>query len=73
MIGGMLYVVGNTYDRVVVSRANMLVYGLDGREVTRMTVFEIITIVLRMISLLISLGSLLIALLTFLESRNKHK
>ena len=41
----------------------------DGREVVCMTVYEIVMIVLRVISLMISLGSLLITLLTFLETR----
>lgn len=36
-----------------------------------MTVYEIIMIVLRVIEILISLGSLLIALLTFLKRRDK--
>ena len=39
-----------------------------------MTVFEIVTIVLRVIDTLISLGSLLIALLAFFETKkNRHK
>ena len=39
-----------------------------------MTVYEIIMIVLRVINTLISLGSLIIALLTFLNARkNRHK
>lgn len=44
-----------------------------GWEVMYMTAYEIITIFLGIIGLLISFGSLLIALLTFLDKRNKHK
>lgn len=44
-----------------------------GREVVHMTDYEIIMIFLGIISLLISLGGLLIALLTFLDKRNKRK
>ena len=38
-----------------------------------MTVYETIMVVLGVIGLLISLGSLLIALLNFLDKRNKRK
>lgn len=38
-----------------------------------MTVFEIISIILRMINLLISLGSLIIALLSFLREERQAK
>ena len=38
-----------------------------------MTVYETIMVVLGVIGLLISLGMLLIALLKFLDKRNKHK
>ena len=38
-----------------------------------MTVYETIMVVLGMISLLISLGMLLVALLDFLDKRNKSK
>ncbi len=38
-----------------------------------MTDFEIISIVIGILALLISFGGLLIALLTFLDKRNKHK
>ena len=44
-----------------------------GREVTRMTVYETIMVVLGVISLLISLGMLLIALLNFLDKRNNKR
>ncbi len=38
-----------------------------------MTDFEIISIVIGILALLISFGGLLIALLTFLDKRDKHK
>lgn len=38
-----------------------------------MTAYEIITIFLGILALLISFGALIIALLTFLEKRNKRK
>ena len=38
-----------------------------------MTAYEIITIFLGILAVLISFGSLLIALLTFLDKRNKRK
>ncbi|MCD7907534.1 MAG: hypothetical protein LUH04_07620 [Clostridium sp.] len=44
-----------------------------GREVVRMTAYEIIMIFLGIIGLLISFGGLLVALLTFLDKRNKQK
>ena len=40
------------------------------KEVTRMTAYEIITIFTEILVLLISFGSLLIALLAFLDKRN---
>jgi len=44
-----------------------------GREVTYMTVFETIMVVLGVIGLLISLGMLVIALLNFLDKRNNKR
>lgn len=44
-----------------------------GREVVLMTAADIILIFLGIISLLISFGSLIVALLTFLDKRNKRK
>ena len=38
-----------------------------------MTVFETIMVVLGVIGLLISLGSLIVALLSFLDERKRHK
>ena len=59
----------STHDEVVASRASFI-----GREVTCMTVYEIIMIILRVIEISISLGMLLIALLTyFRKGKGKHK
>ncbi len=44
-----------------------------GREVARMTAYEIITIFIGILALLMSFGSLIIALLAFLDKRNKSK
>ena len=64
----------STHDRVVASR----VYdtGLPeyiGREVAPMTAYEIITIFIGILALLMSFGSLIIALLAFLDKRNRNK
>ena len=65
----------STHDRVVASR----VYDTGspeyiGREVApMMTAYEIITIFLGILALLISFGSLIVALLSFLDKRNKRK
>ena len=64
----------STHDRVVASRVYET--GLPeyiGGEVALMTAFEIISIFLGILALLMSFGSLLIALLAFLDKRNKHK
>ena len=42
-------------------------------EVTQMTAFEIISIFIGILSLLIAFGSFVIALLAFLDKRNKRK
>jgi hypothetical protein len=44
-----------------------------GREVVLMTAADIILIFIGIIGLLISFGSLIVALLTFLDKRNKRK
>jgi hypothetical protein len=44
-----------------------------GREVVLMTTADIILIFIGIIGLLISFGSLIVALLTFLDKRNKQK
>ena len=64
----------STHDRVVASR----VYDTDlpeyiGREVAPMTAYEIITIFIGILALLMSFGSLIVALLAFLDKRNKRK
>jgi hypothetical protein len=43
------------------------------REVASMTAFEIILILIGILALLISFGSLIVALLAFLDKRNKRK
>ena len=61
-------------DRVVASQ--LLETGLPeyiGREVVLMTAADIILIFIGIIGLLISFGSLIVALLTFLDKRNKRK
>lgn len=64
----------SNHDRVVSSR----VYdtGLPeyiGREVAPMTAYEIISIFIGILALLMSFGSLIVALLAFLDKRNKRK
>lgn len=44
-----------------------------GREVAQMTDYEIIMIFLGILALLVSFGGLIVALLTFLNKRNKRK
>ena len=64
----------SAHDRVVASRVYET--GLPeyiGGEVALMTAFEIISIFLGILDLLMSFGSLLIALLAFLDERNKQK
>jgi hypothetical protein len=59
---------------VVASRTNE--NGLPeyiGGEVVLMTAADVILIFIGIISLLISFGSLIVALLTFLDKRNKRK
>jgi hypothetical protein len=43
------------------------------REVTHMTAYETVMVILGILALLVSFGSLIIALLTFLDKRNKRK
>ena len=45
----------------------------EAETVALMTVYETVMVVLGVIGLLISLGSLLIALLNFLDEREQHK
>ena len=44
-----------------------------GREVALMTAYEIISIFLGILTLLFTFGSLIVALLAFLDKRNKRK
>jgi hypothetical protein len=44
-----------------------------GREVAHMTAYEIISIFLGILTLLFTFGSLIVALLAFLDKRNKPK
>lgn len=72
-----------TYDKifrmepmtgVVASRADetsLLEY--IRREVAQMTAYEIISIFIGILALLMSFGSLIVALLAFLDKRNKRK
>ncbi len=58
------------HDRVVASRVYET--GLPeyiGREVTPMTAYEIITIFIGILALLMSFGSLIVALLAFFDKR----
>jgi hypothetical protein len=43
------------------------------REVTHMTAYETVMVILGILALLVSFGSLIVALLTFLDKRNKRK
>lgn len=43
------------------------------REVAHMTAFETITVIIGILALLISFGSLIVALLTFLDRDRKNK
>ena len=54
---------------MVASRANEYI----GREVAERTAYEIIMVFLGILALLISFGGFIIALLTFLDKRNKRK
>ena len=45
----------------------------EGREVAPMMAYEIISIFIGILALLMSFGSLILALLAFLDKRNKRK
>ena len=65
----------STHDRVVVSRAYMVVH-LDvtnGREVAPVSDYEIIMIVLGILALPFAACNSLLALLTFLDKKSKRK
>ena len=44
-----------------------------GREVAPMTTYEIVSIILAVASLVVATGMFVVALLTFLDKRNKRK
>ena len=54
-------------------RQQFYIADVHRKEVARMTVYEAFGLILDVISLLISLSMLVIALLTFLQERKKHK
>ncbi|MDO4522512.1 MAG: hypothetical protein Q4B57_05120, partial [Eubacteriales bacterium] len=66
--------VESTHDRVVASRHfNPGLPEYIRREVVPMTAYEIVMVIIGIIGLLVSHGLLLLALLTFLDKRNKRK
>lgn len=58
---------------VVASELNDSLLEYIRREVAHMTAYEIITIFIGILALLMSCGSLIIAFLTFLDKRNNKK
>ena len=64
----------NPQQGVAASRTNEPVFfGIHTREVAPMTAYEIISIFIGILALLMSFGSLIVALLAFPDKRNKHK
>ena len=64
----------NPQQGVTASRTNEPVFfGIHTREVATMTAYEIISIFIGVLALLMSFGSLIVALLAFPDKRNKHK
>ncbi len=63
----------STHDRVVASRAYIAGYPVGRREVRNMTAYEIVSIFIGILALLMSFGSLVVAFLAFLDKRNKNK
>lgn len=63
----------STYDRVAVSQAYITGLPAKRREVCNMTAYEILSILIGILALLISSGSLMVAILAFLDKRNKKK
>ena len=64
----------STHDRVAASRLVKLEYPeYIRREVAQMTSAEMIMIFIEINGLMISFGGFVIALLAFLDKRNKHK
>ncbi len=62
-----------THDRVAASRTYIAGQPVRRREVRNMTAYEIISIFIGILALLISFGSLVVAFLAFLDKRNKKK
>ncbi len=46
---------------------------IQGGEVVLMTAFEMISVILAVASLMVAVGMFIVALLTFLDKRNKRK
>lgn len=65
--------VGSTHDRVVAFVIASVFTEICEREVMRMTIYEIIFIIIDFIRLLIASGSFVISILTFLDTRNSKK
>ncbi|MCM1040708.1 MAG: putative holin-like toxin, partial [Ruminococcus sp.] len=66
----------STHDRVAASRASAWLHQENiGREVRNMTAFEIISIFIGILTLLVTFGSLIVAFLAFLtrDKDNKKK
>ncbi len=63
----------STHDRVVASRAYIAGYPVGRREVRNMTAYEIISIFIGILALLMSFGGFVVAFLAFLDKRNEKK
>ena len=61
----------STYDRVVASQSYTGLPEYIVEEVTLMTVYETITVILSGVGLLISLGMLIVALLSYLHDKKQ--
>ena len=61
------------HDRVAVSRTYIAGQPVRRREVRNMTAYEIISIFIGILALLMSFGSLVVTFLAFLDKRNKKK
>lgn len=66
------YTFESIHDRVVASRLKPFTEYIR-REVMLMTAYEIITIFLSILTCVFTFGSLIVALLAFLDKRNKRK
>ena len=64
----------SAHDRVVASRAlNPDLREYIGREVRDMTAFEIISIFIGILTLLVTFGGLIVAFLTFFDMRKTYR